>query len=155
MPSPEASRLNLERARIYWRAPRPWRSKQETRIVRNLAWQWFMGREPRCSGRAIARKLGVSHTYIQKLRREFAANPTAMLEKVSRLVRLPGRAMVSANGRMLLPEYRQYTTFEELAQAQRQTLRMAEQGLLRGLYRETILRVTRAAKVRSDFGLRP
>jgi CHAT domain-containing protein len=84
----------------------------------------------------IARKLGVSHTYIQKLRGEFAANPTAMLEKASRLVRLPGGAMVSANGRMLLPEYRQYTTFEELAQAQRQTLKMAGQGLLRGLYPE-------------------
>jgi hypothetical protein len=71
----------------------------------------------------------------------------AMLDKASRLVRLPGTAMVSANGRMLLPEYRQYTTFEELAQAQRQTLRMAEHGLLRGLYRDTIMRVTRVAKV--------
>jgi hypothetical protein len=95
MPSPEASRLNLENAKIYWRASRPWRSKQETRV-----------REPRCSGRAIARKLGVSHTYIQKLRREFAANPTAMVDKASRVVRLPGGAMVSANGRMLLPECR-------------------------------------------------
>jgi hypothetical protein len=64
--------------------------------------------------------------------------PMAMLEKASRLLRLPGGAMVSANGRMLMPEYRQYTTFEQLVQAQRQTIRLAEQGLLRGVYRKTI-----------------
>jgi len=58
-------------------------------VVRCLAWQWFIRREPQCSGRAIARKLGVSHTYIQKLSREFAADPEGMLEKASRVVRHP------------------------------------------------------------------
>ena len=33
-------------------------------------WQWHLGHGPWCSGRALARWLGVSHTYIQKLTRE-------------------------------------------------------------------------------------
>ena len=100
-------------------------------MIRCLAWQWFIGREPRCSGRAIARKLGVSHTYIQKLSREFAANPEGMLKVASRRVRHPTGIVVWVEGRLLGPEYREYTTFEQLTQAQRQTLRMREQGLLR------------------------
>jgi hypothetical protein len=144
MPSAEASRRNLEKARAHWRAPRPWRSEEETRVVRCLAWQWFIGQEPRCSGRAIARKLGVSHTYIQKLSREFATNPTGMLETASRLVRIRGGIVVCVNGQLRKPEYREYTTFEQLAQAQRQSRKMSEQGLLRyTTYREAVARMVR------------
>lgn len=144
MPSADASRRNLKKAMAHWRRPRSWRSEQETRVVRCLAWQWFIGQEPRCSGRAIARKLGVSHTYIQKLSREFSANPAGMLEKASRVVRHPTGIVVCVNGRLLAPEYREYTTFEQLANAQRQTVRMKEQGLLRyTTYREAVARMVR------------
>lgn len=50
-------------------------SDQETRVIRRLAWQWCRSQQPICSGREIARRLGVSHAYIQKVLREFAANP--------------------------------------------------------------------------------
>lgn len=82
MPSPEASRRNLEKARTRWRAPRPWRSSQETHLIRRLVWQWFMYHGPgKWSGRAVSRQLGVSHTYIQKLVREYAADPSSMLRE--------------------------------------------------------------------------
>jgi hypothetical protein len=77
----------------------------------------------------------VSHTYIQKLSREFSANPDGMLEKASRVMRHPAGIVVCVDGRLLAPEYREYTTFEQLANAQRQTVRMKEQGLLRCTYK--------------------
>jgi hypothetical protein len=49
--------------------------------------------------------------------------------------------VVCVNGRLLAPEYREYTTFEQLANAQRQTVRMKEQGLLRETTRQMIERV--------------
>ncbi len=111
MPSPEASRRNLEKAKAHWRRPAPWRSERETRLIRRLAWQWRCNEGPRCSGRALARLLGVSHTYIQKLMREFARG-------ISRRNRGDGLA-----------------TFEqlrlELRYAQEETGKMRERGWLR------------------------
>jgi hypothetical protein len=80
MPSREASLRNLEKALAAWsHRPRPWRSVDETRVIRQLVWQWFNAAEPRkWSARAIARWLGVSHTYIQKLVRKFQADPDRM-----------------------------------------------------------------------------
>jgi biotin operon repressor len=79
MPSPEASRRNLEKAKENWRPPRRWRSSQEAHVIKLMVWQWFTYRAPRkLSGRAMARQLGISHTYIQKLVREFKANPSEM-----------------------------------------------------------------------------
>lgn len=76
MPSPETSRQNLEKAKANWRKPRPWRSNQETRVIKRIVWQWFTNRGPgKWPGRALARRLGGSHTYVQKLIREFRANP--------------------------------------------------------------------------------
>lgn len=79
---------NLAKAKAHWRAPRPWRSYQETRLIRGLVWQWCVSGvtgEPRCAGRALARWLGVSHTYIQKLSRIFSAGSTSgvRLERVT------------------------------------------------------------------------
>jgi AraC-like DNA-binding protein len=77
MPSREASLRNLEKARACWRPPRPWRSERETRVIRRLVWQWLNdGGAAKWPARAVARRLGVSHTYIQKLVREFAENPS-------------------------------------------------------------------------------
>jgi hypothetical protein len=82
MPSPESSRWNLEKAKANWRRPRPWRREQERRTIRCLVWQWFIYRGPgKWSARAVGRRLGVSHTYVQKLVREFARDPAKMLRE--------------------------------------------------------------------------
>jgi transposase len=79
VPSPAASRRNLEKAKANWRPPRRWRSHQEARVIRRLVWQWFTYRGPRkLAGRAVARQLGISHTHVQKLVREFKTNPSEM-----------------------------------------------------------------------------
>jgi hypothetical protein len=80
MPSREASLRNLQKARAAWsHRPRPWRSFQESCLIERLAWQWFNAGETRkWSQRALARWLGVSHTYIQKLVRKFHAEPERM-----------------------------------------------------------------------------
>jgi len=111
MPSHEASLRNLAKARANWRPPRPWRSPQETRLIRRLVWQWFTYRGPgKWSTRATGRRLGVSHTYIQKLVREFVTNPSKA-----------ERAMPSSR----------LATFEQLSQAQEQSRQQKERGLLR------------------------
>lgn len=77
MPSREASLRNLKLARAKWRRPRPWRSRQETFVIKRLVWQWLVYPElHKWSERSIARHLGVSHTYVQKLRRKFLHDPT-------------------------------------------------------------------------------
>lgn len=111
MPSREASRRNLEKARARWRPPRPWRSAQETRLIKRLVWQWFNSRESgKWSGRAVARWLGVTHTYIQKLVLEFVREPS----KIEREVRSSRVA-----------------TFEQLIRAQEETRQQKERGWLR------------------------
>lgn len=76
MPSYESSMRNLVRARKRWHPPRPWRSNRESLLVRQFAFQWFTCRDiARPSGRAWARALGVSHTWIQKLARKFVDDP--------------------------------------------------------------------------------
>ena len=111
MPSLEASLRNLVKARAKWRPPRPWRSAQESRVIKRLVWQWFRYSGPgKWSVRALGRRLGVSHTYIQKLVREFAVDP----DKIERLVR---------NSRL--------ASFEQLRCAQEETRKQKERGWLR------------------------
>lgn len=78
MPSRDSSLRNLAKARARWRRPRPWRSDQEAQMIRRYAFQWFTCRGNRPSGRAWARLLGISHTWLQKLVREFTADPSRM-----------------------------------------------------------------------------
>lgn len=83
MPSREASLRNLEKARANWQhPPRPWRSRAESRLIRMLTWQWLLGHGPWCSGRALARWLVVSHTYIQKLARALSRNENDFLREL-------------------------------------------------------------------------
>lgn len=112
MPSFEASLRNLEKARAAWsHPPRPWRSAQESRLIKRLVWQWLISREPRkWSGRAVARWLGVTYTYIQKLVREFATNPSQIERDAHR--HFPA-------------------TFEQLRRAQEETHKEKERGGLR------------------------
>jgi hypothetical protein len=48
-------------------------------MIRRFAFLWFTCRDKnRPSGRAWARQLGVSHTWLQKLVREFSTDPSEM-----------------------------------------------------------------------------
>lgn len=82
MPSRESSLRNLKKAQANGRPPRPWRSRAETRAIRMITWQWLLDRGPWCSVRALARWLGVSHTYIQKLARTLPRNESDFLRQV-------------------------------------------------------------------------
>ena len=83
MPSPETSRENLQKAKAAARPPRPWHSQSESRLIRIFEWHWYLGRGPWCSGRALARWLGVSHTYIQKLTRTLSRDERDFLREVA------------------------------------------------------------------------
>jgi hypothetical protein len=81
MPSYEASIRNLLKAvsSPNWRRPRPWRSKEEVEIVRRYAFWWFTSRDPKKpSCRDWARQLAISHTWLQKLTKQFQENPDEM-----------------------------------------------------------------------------
>jgi hypothetical protein len=78
MPSYESSMRNLARARAVWRPPRPWRSSDEARIIRRYVFQWLTARGKKPSGRSWARRLGISHTWLQKLVRKFMADSSEM-----------------------------------------------------------------------------
>jgi hypothetical protein len=110
MPSYESSMRNLAKARANMRPPRPWRSSDESRMIRRYAFQWFTSRGNKPSGRAWARALGVSHTWLQKLVKEFIADPSQMW----RLQR--------ANGD---------PRFTELSRAREYSQQMRERGELR------------------------
>lgn len=111
MPSYESSMRNLAKAKARWRPPRPWRSVEESRSIRRLVYLWFTARDRRPSARAWAKALGISHTWMQKLLRQFQADPTQMIREV----RLFGLA-----------------TFDQLNRAREFTRRMNEEGELRG-----------------------
>jgi hypothetical protein len=77
----DASMRNLAKARAScrYRRPLPWRSKAESEMIRRFTFWWLTCRDrSRPSGRAWDRQLGVSHTWLQKLVREFSADPSEM-----------------------------------------------------------------------------
>ena len=83
MPSYKSSIENLLKAvsSPRWHRPRPWRSKEESEMVRRLVFWWFTCRDPqRPSGREWARQLQVSHAWLQRLVREFEKDPSEMWE---------------------------------------------------------------------------
>jgi hypothetical protein len=77
----DASMQNLLKARASerWHPPRPWRSKEEGCMVRRYVLWWFNCRDrSRPSGRSWAKQLGISHTWLQNLVREFRKDPSKM-----------------------------------------------------------------------------
>ena len=110
MPSREASLRNLTRAKAKWRPPRPWRSRSESRLIRSFIWHWYLGHGPWCSGRALARWLGVSHTYVQRLTRTPSRNESDFLREVA---------------------VRGIPTVEGLRRAREESRQQRERGLLR------------------------
>ena len=81
-------------------------------MIRRFVFQWFTCRDRnRPSGRAWDRKLGISHTWLQKLVQEFKADPT----KMWRLQRAKGDPK-----------------FAEFSRGQEHSRQMRERGELRG-----------------------
>jgi len=111
MPSYESSMRNLAKARALWRPPRPWRSRDEARMIRRYVFQWLTARGKKPSGRAWAKELGISHTWLQKLARKFMADPNEMWR------------LQAAKGD---------PKFTELTRAQEYSRQMRERGQLRG-----------------------
>jgi len=110
MPSYESSMRNLAKARARMRPPRPWRSIDESRMIRRYVFLWHTGRGQKPSGREWARQLGISHTWLQKLVRQFMADPKGMWR------------LQAAKGD---------PRFAELSRARGFTQRMRERGELR------------------------
>ena len=150
MPSPEASRRNLEKAKANWRRPRPWRSYQETRLITRLAWQWYRSRGPKCSGRELARRLSVSHTYIQKLMRDFSSQSAETGTDTCEVV-----SSRAADLRNILLEERAFgsATFGALRYAQEESRKMREYGWLRCPPGEkaSIFQTGNAVPARTDY----
>jgi len=111
MPSYDSSMRNLAKARARGRPPRPWRSKDESRMIQRFVFRWLTCRGTRPSGRSWARDLGISHTWLQKLVRRFQADPSQMLREARRWGD---------------------PTFAQLNCAREYTRRMNEAGELRG-----------------------
>jgi len=79
MPSYEASMRNLDKAKATGRSFRPWRSPDESLAIRRLVFLWATCRDSsRPSGRAWAKGLRISHTWLQRLSAEFANDPSNM-----------------------------------------------------------------------------
>jgi biotin operon repressor len=77
----DASMRNLAKAcaSTRWHPPRPWRSKEEGLMVRRLVIWWLTCRDrSRPSGRAWARQLGISHTWLQKVVQELKVDQAKM-----------------------------------------------------------------------------
>jgi hypothetical protein len=156
----ESRRVNIQKARAARkRAPLPWRSGMESRVIEQLVWQWWVecsgewlvvsgakrqrqvarrGVEsgPQPSRRAqsvtgyanrpwaryrVARFLGVSHTWVNKLVKRFEADPDRMRRKMAAF------APVS---------------IEKLERAREETRRQRERGWLRGPIRYRRVKVT-------------
>jgi hypothetical protein len=77
----DASMRNLAKAYASekWHPPRPWRSKEEGRMIRRYILLWLTCRDTsRPSGRNWAKQLGVSHTWLQKVVRALKTSPNEM-----------------------------------------------------------------------------
>jgi hypothetical protein len=110
MPSYESSMRNLAKARAKMRQPRPWRSSDESRMIRRYVFLRYTGRGQMPSGRDWARQLGISHTWLQRLVRQFQADPSEMYRELRRCGD---------------------PTFAQLSRAREHTRQMRERGELR------------------------
>lgn len=75
----DTSMENLRRAFASERyhPPRPWRSKEESLMIRRLVLWWRTSRDNnKPSARAWARGLGISHVWMLRLVRQFETDPT-------------------------------------------------------------------------------
>lgn len=123
-----AARLkNIQKARAARkRAPLPWRSGLESRIIEQLVWQWWCSSEPgKWPAYRVARFLGVSHTWVAKLVKRFKSDPDRARRRM--------RAFAPAD-------------FEKLERARRETRWQREHGWLRGPIRSRKVTYTQDQK---------
>ena len=108
---------NLSKGRFF-RVLLLWRCPGETDVIRRLVWQFEHKRLkygfPESSKRALARQLGVSHTWVQRLCGEYRADPS--------------RLQITALRRGV-------ACMEQLREAQRETARQRQGG---GILRKRI-----------------
>ena len=122
-PRARQSRLiNIQKARAARRrAPLPWRSGLESQIIEQLVWQWWLSPAPRWPALRVARLLGVSHTWVNKLAKRFHSDPARFRR---RFAPFPP------------------ATLEKLDRARQETLRRRQLGWLRGPIRLRRVRYT-------------
>lgn len=126
----EARQQNIRKARAARkREPLPWRSGLESRIIEQLIWQWWLSTEPRkWPAYRVARFLGVSHTWVNKLVKRFQSDPGRMRRRM--------RAFAPAN-------------LEKLERARQETRWQREHGWLREPIRFRRVRYTLNGKTRT------
>jgi len=108
---------NLAKARASerWHPPRPWRSKEETLMIRRLVLLWLTCRDNgRPSARSWARQLGISHVWLLKV----------------------VRGLKEDSGEVRRLQAYGDPTLEQLSRAQEYTRQMRERGALRLSRRE-------------------
>ena len=149
--------VNIRKARAARRrAPLPWRSEMESRIIEQLVYQWWVttsGQWSVISGQnktagsgqgssafskaaagrpwakyKVARLLGVSHTWVNKLVKRFEADPDRMRRRMAAFAP---------------------TSFEKLERAREETRRQRERGWLRGPIRTRRVKLTLWGKKRA------
>lgn len=82
----DASMENLSRVRSSprYRPPRPWRSPEESDMIRRLAFQWSTCRDRnKPSASAWVRGLGITRAWLLRLAKKFATHPE-MCEEMQR-----------------------------------------------------------------------
>jgi hypothetical protein len=118
----QARLINIQKARAARRrAPLPWRSGIESRIIEQLVWQWWQSPAPRWPAYRVARLLGVSHTWVNKLAKRFKSDPARFRRR---------HAPFSP------------ATLEKLQRAREETLWRRRHGWLRGPIRLRRVRYT-------------
>jgi transcriptional regulator with XRE-family HTH domain len=142
VPSPNASRRNLEKARERWRAPRPWRSEQETRVIKQIVGRWLLDRMSHCSRRKLAQRLGVSQAYLWKLSHRLVADPDTMFRLAQQQARRASQELIgiSADGRLQRVQYLSTSwefLFEKFGEAQERTRQLRSSGYLRTTFKGT------------------
>jgi hypothetical protein len=66
--------------------PRPWRSKEESHMIRRFALLWFTCVDSsRPSARSWAKQLGISHTWLQKLVKGFPTDSDNLYRELRRV----------------------------------------------------------------------
>ena len=123
--SPRARRarlINIQKARAARRRPPlPWRSGLESRVIEQLAWQWWLSPAPKWPALRVARLLGVSHTWVNKLAKRFRSDPGRFRRRYAPFAP---------------------ATLEKLERARQETLWHREHGRLRGPIRFRRVRYT-------------
>ena len=118
----QARLINIQKARAARRrAPLPWRSGLESRVIEQLVWQWWQSPAPKWAAVRVARLLGVSHTWVNKLAKRFRSDPARFRRRHSPFAP---------------------ATLDKLQRAREETLWHRQHGRLRGPIRLRRVRYT-------------